>query len=88
MLTLVLLETPMLKDEFLSVWGDLPANEPIGVARALFLPTVRPEMNGRSLFIAAHEIVDFEEGLEKTQPQWMGEQLSKHVDEGQRRILP
>jgi hypothetical protein len=86
-LTLVL-ETPMLKDEFLRVWADLPANEPIGVARALLLPAVRPDMNGKSLFVAGHEIVDFEEGLERTQPQWMGEQLSRDVDEGQRRILP
>ena len=81
-------ETGMLKEEFLSVWGDLPANEPIGVAKALLLPAVRPEMNGKSLFIAGHQIIDFEEGLERTQPQWMGEQLSKDVDEGQRRILP
>ncbi|KAK1765132.1 hypothetical protein QBC33DRAFT_495819 [Phialemonium atrogriseum] len=83
-----LTKTPMLKDEFLSVWGDLPANEPIGVARALLLPAVRPDMNGKSLFIAGHEIVDFEEGLERTKPQWMGEQLSRDVDEGQRRIVP
>ncbi|KAK3381034.1 hypothetical protein B0H63DRAFT_494957 [Podospora didyma] len=83
-----LTKTGMLKEEFLSVWGDLPANEPIGVARALLLPAVRPEMNGTSLFVAGHQITDFEEGLTKTQPQWMGEQLSKDVDEGQRRILP
>jgi NAD(P)-dependent dehydrogenase (short-subunit alcohol dehydrogenase family) len=84
----VVVETPMLTDQFLSVWGDLPANEPIGVARALLLPAVRHDLNGRSLFVAGHEIVDFEEGLERTQPVWMGEQLSKHVDEGQRRLLP
>lgn len=82
------LETAMLKDEFLGIWGDLPANEPIGVARALLLPAVRQDMNGKSLFVAGHEIVDLEEGLERTRPQWMGEQLSKDVEEGQRRILP
>lgn len=78
----------MLKDEFLRAWGDLPANEPIGVARALLLPAVWQDMNGKSLFVAGHKIIDFEEGLEMTQPEWMGEQLSKDVDEGQRRILP
>ncbi|KAI0121268.1 hypothetical protein BJ170DRAFT_644282 [Xylariales sp. AK1849] len=80
--------TPMAKDEFLSVWGSLPVNEPIGVARALLLPAVRPDINGKSFFIAGHEIIELEEGLEKTQPQWMGERLSKDVDEGQRRIIP
>lgn len=81
-------ETPMLKDEFLRVWGDLPANEPIGVARALLLPAIRPDVNGKSMFVSGHRIIDFEEGLAKTQPIWMGEELSKHVDEGQRRIVP
>lgn len=78
----------MLLPEFLKVWGELPANEPIGVAKALLLPVVRPELNGKSLFVAGHEISDFEEGLEKTKPAWMGKELSDHVDEGQRRILP
>lgn len=80
----------MLTDQFLSVWGELPANEPIGVARALLLPAVRKDSNGKLLSVAGYEIVDFEEGLERTaQSQWMGEQLSKHVDEGQRpRLIP
>lgn len=77
----------MLLPEFLRVWGELPANEPIGVARALLLPAVRNELNGKSLFVAGHDIVDFEEGLERTKPQWMGKELSDYVDEGQRRIL-
>jgi len=81
-------EAPMLLPEFLKVWGELPANEPIGVARALLLPAVRTDMNGKSLFVAGHEIVDLEEGLERTQPDWMGKELSDHVFEGQRRIVP
>ncbi|EKD19251.1 uncharacterized protein L3040_009309 [Drepanopeziza brunnea f. sp. 'multigermtubi'] len=81
-------KTPMLLPEFLRVWGDLPANEPIGVARALLIPVVRPHLNGLSLFVAGHEAVDFEEGLERTRTAWMGQKLSADVDEGQRRILP
>lgn len=78
----------MLLPEFLKVWGDLPANEPIGVAKALLLPAVRTDLNGKSFFVAGHEIIDFEEGLERTKSEWMGKQLSDHVDEGQRRIVP
>ncbi|KAG9964051.1 hypothetical protein KCU61_g3034, partial [Aureobasidium melanogenum] len=81
-------KTDMLLPEFLKVWGKLPANEPIGVARALLLPAVKTEVNGKSLFVAGHKIVDFEEGLERTKADWMGKQLSDDVDEGQRRILP
>lgn len=79
--------TPMLLPEFLEIWGTLPANQPWGVAHALLLPVCRPEVNGRSLFVAGHQIVDFEEGFEKTQKLWMGEKLSDDVDEGQRRLL-
>ena len=78
----------MLLPEFVAVWEGLPANEPIGVARALLLPAVRTELNGKSLFVAGHEIVDFEDGLAETKPIWMGKELSDHVDEGQRRIVP
>lgn len=78
----------MLREEFVKVWGTLPANEPIGVARALLLPVVRPDINGKGFFVAGHQIVDFEQGLTSTQSQWMGEELSKHVVEGQRRIVP
>ncbi|KAH7408880.1 hypothetical protein BKA64DRAFT_570425 [Cadophora sp. MPI-SDFR-AT-0126] len=83
-----LTKTPMLLPKFLDVWGDLPANEPIGVARALLLPAIKTDLNGKSLFVAGHKIVDLEEGLARTQPEWMGKELSDHVDEGQLRIIP
>lgn len=78
----------MLLPSFLEVWGDLPANRPEGVALALLLPVVRPEINGKSFFVAGHKIFDLEEKLQETQPLWMGSELSKHVNEGQRRLIP
>ena len=74
--------------EILDIWRDLPANTPTGVGRAILLPLVRPEVNGKSFFVAGHKIVEFEDKLHDTQPQWMGEDLSKSVDEGQRRLIP
>jgi hypothetical protein len=78
----------MLLPALLDMWGTLPANKPEGVARALLLPIVRPDVNGKSFFVAGHEIVDFEDKLHETQPLWMGKQLSEDVDEGQRRLVP
>ena len=78
----------MLLDEFLNIWGSLPANQPWGVAHALLLPVVQPEINGKAFFVAGHEIVEFEDKLHETQPLWMGKELSKNVDEGQRRLIP
>jgi len=78
--------TQLLPPQFEANWGHLPANEPEGPARALLLPVVRPDMNGRSLFVAGHDIIDLEAGLQETQPKWMGEELSEAVDEGQRLV--
>lgn len=78
----------MLLPEFLDIWGDLPANQPWGIAHALLLPIVRPEVNGKAFFVSSHQITDFEDKLAETQPLWMGEQLSKDIDEGQRRLIP
>ncbi len=78
----------MLPKVFLDIWGDLPANQPSGIAHALLLPIVRPEVNGKAFFVAGHQIVDFEESLHEAQPMWMGKQLSADVDEGQRRLIP
>jgi hypothetical protein len=77
----------MLPPEILNIWGNLPANQPWGVAHALLLPIVRPEVNGKAFFIAGHQIIDFEDKLHETQPLWMGKQLSHDVNEGQRRMI-
>jgi len=78
----------MLPQEIRTIWGTLPANQPWGVGHALLLPVVTPDVNGKSFFVAGHQIVDFEDSLHRTQPLWMGEQLSKDVDEGQSRLIP
>jgi len=80
--------TPMLLDNFMDIWGTLPANQPWGVARALLLPILQSDINGKAFFVAGHEIVEFEDKLHETQPLWMGKQLSADVDEGQRRLIP
>ncbi|KFY79217.1 hypothetical protein V499_01752 [Pseudogymnoascus sp. VKM F-103] len=80
--------TSMLPQAVRDKWGTLPANEPWGVAYALLLPVVRPDINGKSFFVAGHQIVDFEDKLHETQPVWMGDQLSKDVDEGQKIMIP
>lgn len=78
----------MMLPDFGDIWGTLPLNQPEGVAHALLLPILQPKINGKSFFVAGHQIVEFEDKIHETQPLWMGEQLSKDVDEGQRRLLP
>lgn len=78
----------MLPQEIRDLWGDLPANTANDVACALLLPVVQETVNGKAFFVAGGEIVELEDKLEKTRPFWMGETLSAHVDEGQKRMSP
>jgi len=78
----------MLLPSLLSIWKDLPANQPAGVAHGLLLPILQPDLNGKSLFVAGNKIVEFEDKLHETQRLWMGKQLSDDIDEGQRRLVP
>lgn len=76
----------MLPDWIKEKWGSLPANSAEGVARALLLPAVRQDMNGLTLWIAGNQAIEIEKALHDTQPQWIGKQLSSHIDEGQSRM--
>lgn len=70
-------------------WGnDLAQNTPEGVAKALLLPLVDESLNGKTLWVAGDDIVEIEDKLHETQPLWLGEELSRSVDEGQRRLIP
>lgn len=78
----------MLLQSFIDLWGDLPANQADDVAKALLMPVCRPDINGKSFFVEGGRIVDFEDKILETQPQWMGQRLSDDVNEGQRRLVP
>lgn len=79
--------TNMVSPSFAELWGELPANQPWGVAHALFMPLLQPKINGKAFFVAGHRIIELEDKLNETQPLWMGEQLSSDVSEGQRRVI-
>ncbi|OIW34929.1 NAD(P)-binding protein [Coniochaeta ligniaria NRRL 30616] len=79
-------KSPMMPDWIREKWGDLPANEPDGVASALLLPALRPELNGKTLWVAGNDVIEIEDALDAAKPQWLGTQLSADVDEGQRRM--
>jgi hypothetical protein len=76
----------MIPDFITKVWGDLPSNQPGAVGKALLLPIVREDINGKGFFIAGNKIIDLEDTVREKQPQWMGQELSDKVNEGQRRM--
>jgi len=61
--------SPMLPDWIWGKWGDLPTNDPGGLARVLLLPALSPEVNGKTLRVAGNDIVEIEDALNETRPQ-------------------
>lgn len=76
--------SPMLPDWIREKWGDLPANTPEGVANALLLPAVRTEVHGKTLWVGGNDVVEIEDSLYETRPKWLGSEMSRSLDEGQR----
>ncbi|KAF7555078.1 hypothetical protein G7Z17_g2413 [Cylindrodendrum hubeiense] len=78
--------TPAMPDWIKEKWGELPTNDSVGVAKALLLPALRTDTNGKTLWVAGNDIVEIEDALHDAQPQWLGARLSADVDEGQLRL--
>ncbi|KAH7067215.1 hypothetical protein FB567DRAFT_509435, partial [Paraphoma chrysanthemicola] len=73
-------ETNMMPPFLNNIWGDLPRNSAAGIAKALLLPVIRPELHGKTLWVGGNEIVELEDKIHETQPLWMGAKLSANVD--------
>ncbi|CVK96630.1 related to 3-hydroxyacyl-CoA dehydrogenase [Fusarium mangiferae] len=79
--------TDMVTDHVKKVWGDLPANTPLDVAKASLLCVVRPEINGKAFLINGGKFTEVEDKLDETQAVWLGSELDKNMREGQRRLI-
>lgn len=82
------LVTAMVTGHIQHVWDNMPANQPVDVARASLLPIIRPETNGKSFLINGGNITELEDKLDETQHIWLGPDLDKDMREGQRRLIP
>lgn len=76
----------MILPEWQQKW-KLPMNTARGVGLSLLLPVLRPDLNGKSFFVAGDKYFEIEDSLYDTQPMWMGKELSEHVREGQDILL-
>lgn len=79
-------ETPMLRKEMNP--ADMPLNQPSHIARALLLPVLRPEINGKSFWVSGGDIAELEDTIHQSQPAWLGKKMSDDLDEGQRKTVP
>lgn len=62
---------------------NLPLNTPLDVARHVIQVSADPKAHGKALFVSGGKAVDIEEGLNQTEPQWLGEKHSHDLNEGQ-----
>ncbi|CAD0081888.1 unnamed protein product, partial [Aureobasidium vineae] len=64
--------------------AGLPRNKAIDVARVIAGVMVAESLNGEALYVEGGRAWGIEEGIERTQPQWMGEKQSADFQKGQK----
>ncbi|TPX09401.1 uncharacterized protein E0L32_009445 [Thyridium curvatum] len=62
----------------------LPLNQPENVAEMILQCAADETLNGKSVFVAGGKGYDTEEGYDRTQAQWMGEELTAEFNRGQK----
>ena len=61
----------------------MPLNQPSDVAKYIIQVTAEPTTHGKALFVTGGNAVDIEEGLNRTEPEWLGEKNSRELNAGQ-----
>lgn len=61
----------------------LPMNTPLDVARIIVQCSADQKLNGTAMFVSGGRFFDTEEGVDRTLPQWLGEQNAKEFLKGQ-----
>lgn len=61
----------------------MPVNQPGDVGRVMIEVGANRKWSGRAVFVEGGRGWDIEEGIDRTDPQWMGEELSKTFAKGQ-----
>ena len=62
---------------------EMPMNSPEDVARMIIQSAIDQNLNGKAIFVTGGRGFDTEEGIDKTQSQWMGEKNSSQFLKGQ-----
>ncbi|KIW67668.1 hypothetical protein PV04_06900 [Phialophora macrospora] len=65
------------------VKNNMPMNQPADVAKYIIQVTASPTTHGKALFVTGGNAVDIEEGINRTEPQWLGEKNSRELNAGQ-----
>lgn len=58
-------------------------NQPGDVARYIIQVSADQRAHGKALFVTGGNAVDIEEGLNRTEPEWLGEKNSRELNAGQ-----
>ena len=61
----------------------MPMNQPSDVAKFIIQVTADESTHGKALFVTGGNAVDIEEGMNRTEPQWLGEKNSHDLNAGQ-----
>ncbi|EEP81933.1 predicted protein [Uncinocarpus reesii 1704] len=70
------------------VWrnDDLPFNTPEDVARIIQQVAADPQVHGKAVFVGGGRGFDIEEGIDRLEPEWLGEDQARELNRGQRTL--
>ncbi len=63
---------------------QMPLNAPADVARIILQCAADNSLNGKAVFVSGGRGFDTEEGVDRTQPLWMGEENAEIFQRGQK----
>lgn len=54
----------------------------VGVAKAILYAAVEESFHGKGFFVGGDDIIELEEGIDRTRPQWLTQRQSDLFEEG------
>ncbi|KAK6380788.1 hypothetical protein LTS17_004989 [Exophiala oligosperma] len=63
--------------------ADLPIQSTSDVARVVAGVACNQELNGKAFYVEGGRAWDIEEGIDRLEPQWLGEEQSRMLAKGQ-----
>jgi hypothetical protein len=68
------------------MFGELPMNTPVSVARGIAQASADPSLNGKTFWVMDNELTEIEGTIESTMDAWLGKKNTQLFREGAERL--
>src|SRR5271170_5203848 len=75
--TVLMIDTSFAGEAAKSMFGELPMNTPVSVARGIAQASADPSLNGKTFWVMDNELTEIEGTIESTMDAWLGKKNSQ-----------